>query len=107
MTRFIYDGPGNRLILAGQTLVQGQVVELEGHAAEAAARHPGVSKAGDDKAARAAHSAPNKSDGLAARRALVARAKELDIPATGKSDALTAAIAEAEQAAADSGGGAE
>jgi hypothetical protein len=96
MTSYIYDGPANRLRLSGQTLVRGTVVQLDGRAAEAAERHPHVRSARAPKAS--GDQATNQPDGLVARRALVARAKELGIPATGKSDALKAAIAEAEAA---------
>lgn len=99
MTRYMYEGPATRLVLGGITIVRGRVVELDGRAAEAAARHPGVREVGAEKAK--AHSSPNQSDGLAARHALVARAKELGIPATGKSEALVAAIAAAEAAGDD------
>jgi hypothetical protein len=104
MTSYIYDGPGNRLRLAGHTLVRGVAVQLDGRAAEAAARHPNVRSARAPKSG--GNSSPNQTDGLAERRKLVARAKELGIPATGKSEALAAAIAKAE-AAGESEGGAE
>ncbi len=45
--RYIYEGKGNRLIMAGHTLLRGQPVELSGAAAEAADRHPSV-RAVDD-----------------------------------------------------------
>lgn len=46
--------------------------------------------------AKATEPAASSSNALAERQALVARAKELGIPAKGKSDELQAAVAEAE-----------
>lgn len=95
MASYIFDGPGNRLRIAGHTIVQGVVVQLDGAAAEAAERHPNMRLV----RVRTADQAPNQPPpALAERRALVARAKELGIPATGKSDALREAIAAAEAA---------
>lgn len=42
---YIYEGPGTRLVIGGQTMVQGQPTELSGAAVEAAERHPNVTAA--------------------------------------------------------------
>jgi len=89
---------GSQLVMAGNTVEAGHPM-LKGR--EHLFRPfeptwPKPSKA-DKPAAAPAAAKPN---GLAERRALVERAKELGIPAKGKSDELAAAIAEAEAAAA-------
>lgn len=45
MPKFVYQGPGARLVIARRTLVAGQEVELSGAAAEAAANHPRIRRA--------------------------------------------------------------
>ena len=102
MPKFEYTGPSLFLHVAGARLTRGQPVELEGRAAAAAAEHPDIREVSDKPAARSrapkADSGSGSADALAARRALVARAKELGIAGASrmKSDALAAAVAEAE-----------
>lgn len=68
MPSFIYTGSSGRLVIAGKTLVRGIPAELEGRAADAASRHPRVSRAG--KAATAAAAAPAPTDARAALEAM-------------------------------------
>lgn len=94
MPSYVFTGPGQILHLGHVHLRRGQPQELSGADAERAARHPRVSGPGGKGKAPAAIPV----DALAARRELVARAKELGIPATGKNADLKAAIAAAEGA---------
>jgi hypothetical protein len=98
MPEFIYEGQSHSLRVSGRTLLRGRPTPLEGLAAENAAayaaKHPELRElAGSDVTGKAGSSNP-----LAERQALVARAKELGIPAKGKSVELAAAIAAAEAA---------
>jgi hypothetical protein len=42
MPKYVYEGPGTSLSIAGRTLDRGQPTVLEGRAAEAAANHPDI-----------------------------------------------------------------
>lgn len=102
MTQFVYEGPYGSLYIAGRSVYRGEPFEVaddaagKSAAAELAA-HPDIHEIKVSKAAKAEAGQPSA---LAERQALVARAKELGIPAKGKSAELAAAIAEAEAAAA-------
>lgn len=106
MPTYIYEGQANSLRISGRTLVRGRPTELDGVAAEGAAayaaKHPDLREIGGsgDKPAKAAPKRSGGSPALAERQALVARAKELGIPAKGKSADLAAAVAAAEAEAA-------
>lgn len=90
MAKFIYEGPGHELSLAGQTLTQGTPIDLSGRAAEAASLHPDVRPY-----TGGASGGPSYGD-------LKARAQHLGIPVTGNKADLAAAItAEEERLAAD------
>lgn len=47
MRKFIYQGPGHNLMLAGMPLYRGRATELEGRAADMADAHPDVQVAAD------------------------------------------------------------
>ena len=99
MPSYTFTGPGERLHLGSKvTLIRGVSKELSGDAAARAERHPRVRSSGSRSDATPQVSRGNPG-ALAARRAMVARAKELGIPATGKNAELAAAIAAAEEAA--------
>lgn len=107
MPQFTYNGQAGSLRIAGQTLLRGRPTELTGAAAKSAAayaeKYPDRLAGGeaDDKPAKAKSAKrTGNSAALAERQALVARAKELGIPAKGKSPDLKAAIEAAEAAAA-------
>lgn len=83
MPLYVYEGPGTSLSISGRELRHGRPTALEGRAAAAAEAHPHI---------RSVEAAENAPTGLSRYAALKARAKELDIPATGKADDLEAAI---------------
>lgn len=58
MPKFIYDGAGHTLVIAGQPLQRGIPTELTGRAAEAAAQHPDIHEAGKKESTPAASAAP-------------------------------------------------
>jgi hypothetical protein len=89
---FLIDG--NRWVRQGDTAVAGHPI-MKGHEAAFEPWHPTFGTIEDPEEKDA-----GKPDALAARNALVARAKELGIPAGGKSDELAASIAAAEAEAA-------
>lgn len=104
MPLFTYEGTAHSLRVHGQTLTRGTPTELTGDAAKVARaymeKHSDLveSDGSSEKPAKAKGGAKSSGSAkaLEERQALVARAKELGIPAKGKSDELKAAIAEAE-----------
>lgn len=106
MPLFVYEGQANSLRVSGRTLHRGVPTELEGRAAETAATYAAKHRelraldGAEEKPAKGTSKSGGSNAALEKRRALVARAKELGIPAKGKNDELEAAIAAAEAAQA-------
>ena len=108
MPQYIYDGPGLRLVIGGQTMVRGRSIQLEGLAAEAAARHPEVHLAGAQPAGQ--HSAPEWGSTVKEAMAWVGddrdrAAQVLEAEKARGDDARTSLISHLEGLLADNGGG--
>jgi hypothetical protein len=98
--KYVYEGEG-AVVAAGIRFEPGAEIEVNDKVAAKLEGREGFSKAGKAaKEAAATAAAAEQKDALADRRALVKRAKELGIPATGKSDELKAEIEKAEATAA-------